>query len=144
MQSFFIPRNRSATRSKLHWCSRGWWRQNGWSVVERRNACGCEWCGWLYSSSSCNTVQPNWRHQTSGTWGSSCEQTRWWMGKLLTTPHKQHMKKLRSFQLFSVDYTDNIDVLRLIEWIISKKLLYSVTNYYCDNKIVCGAYSRCR
>ena len=49
---------------------------------------------------------------------------------------KEHLKKLRSFQLFSVDYTDNIDVLRLIKWIISKKLLYSVTNYYCDNKIV--------
>ena len=57
---------------------------------------------------------------------------------------KEHLKKLRSFQLLSVDCTDNIDVLRLIKWFISKKLLHSVTNYYCDNKIVCGAYNRCR
>ena len=57
---------------------------------------------------------------------------------------KKHLKKLQSFQLFSVDYIDNIDVLRLIKWFISKKLLHSVTNYYCDNKIVCGAYNRCR
>ena len=53
--------------------------------------------------------------------------------------YESTLKKLRSFQLFSVDYAGNIEVLRLIKWILSKKLLHSVTNYYCDNKIICTA-----
>ena len=56
---------------------------------------------------------------------------------------KEQLKILRSFQFFSVDYTDHIDVLQLIKWFLCKKLLHSVTNYYCDNKNICVTYSRC-
>ena len=36
-------------------------------------------------------------------------------------------KKLQSYQLFSVDPTDHIEVLRLIKWIFSKKLLQIIS-----------------
>ena len=49
---------------------------------------------------------------------------------------KEHLKKLGSFQLLSVDYTGNIEILRLIKWFLNKKLLHSVTKYYCDNRII--------
>ena len=42
---------------------------------------------------------------------------------------------------FSIDYTYHIKVLWLIKWILSKKLLHSVTNYNSDNRILCGHQS---
>ena len=53
------------------------------------------------------------------------------------------LEKLRSFQLFFVDYTEHIEVLWLVKLFLSKKLLRSVTNYYCDNRNICGTYIRC-
>ena len=55
-----------------------------------------------------------------------------------------HQGALEKIAKFYIVFCDNIDVLRLIKWFISMKFLRSVTKYYCDNKIVCGAYSRCR
>ena len=46
-------------------------------------------------------------------------------------------KNYEVFKLFSVGYTGHIEVLQLMKWVLNKKMLHSVTNYYCDNKIIC-------
>ena len=59
IKSFFISRNRWATRSQLPYCSDSGLPQHGWSIVTRWNACGYKWWVLSDSSTSCGNVQPN-------------------------------------------------------------------------------------
>ena len=51
---------------------------------------------------------------------------------------KKHLKKLQSFQLFSVDYTYHNETLRLIKWFVSKNCYIQLQNIIAIIEIYVG------